>query len=333
MTGTLRLPHLDNAKAILIVLVVFGHVIELELVRSHLGATVFLLIYLFHMPAFAAVSGYLSRPDAYTHTGIRRTFQLLVAYAVFQSLMAVVMWGSIPHSLVYVALHPLYTMWWLLSIVWWRLLLPLFAVGESALAASLSIATALGLAVAVGTIPMDGAILSVSRTFVFLPFFVAGYRAWLHHWRLPVGPTMLASALACLVGSFVLLFWRYDIGMSTWLLGVYSQDGVAPLRAVLMRLALTVWSSALVIAFFYLVPRSRRPITVLGATTLSVFLWHGLAVQVLVNAGLASSVAGTWIAAIATTGALVLVFGLGPIPALTNRMLGITLGRSSSNGR
>ena len=74
--GQRRSIHLDNAKAILIALVVFGSLLELGLLRTGAGAFAYLFIYLFHMPAFALVSGVLSKPDAYTLSGARKLLSL-----------------------------------------------------------------------------------------------------------------------------------------------------------------------------------------------------------------------------------------------------------------
>ncbi len=316
-----RLTRIDNAKAILIVLVVFGHMIELELVRSTAGAALFLLIYLFHMPAFAAVSGYLARPDAYSVAGARRLSGLLLAYAVFQPLMAIAMWGSIPHSAAYVLLHPLFTMWWVLSLVWWRLMLPLFARGASARAAVLSVVAATALSLAFGRLPIDGAVLSFSRTFVFLPFFVAGYRASQRGWKLPHGRGFVVAAAAIMLATLAVLYVRFDFGLSPWLMGAYAQPGFTRLQTVLTGLKLAALSGVLVVSFFVLVPSRTLAITTLGSTTLSVFVWHGLALQMLIATGLAPKAAGTWLAACLTTAAMVLVFGAGPVPKLTNRLI------------
>ena len=49
---------MDNLKALLIFLVVFGHVMEAVMAHSGAAYALTCIIYSFHMPMFAMVSGY-----------------------------------------------------------------------------------------------------------------------------------------------------------------------------------------------------------------------------------------------------------------------------------
>ena len=57
---TQRSPYWDNFKGFLIILVVMGHCMWAYR-DSHIAGYLVKLIYIFHMPAFIFVSGYLSR--------------------------------------------------------------------------------------------------------------------------------------------------------------------------------------------------------------------------------------------------------------------------------
>ena len=52
---------LDNLKVILIFFVVFGHVIEYYINDNSILMTLYIFIYIFHMPLFIFISGYLSK--------------------------------------------------------------------------------------------------------------------------------------------------------------------------------------------------------------------------------------------------------------------------------
>ena len=52
---------LDNLKVVLIFFVVFGHVIEYYIKDNSVLRTIYIFIYIFHMPLFVFVSGYLSK--------------------------------------------------------------------------------------------------------------------------------------------------------------------------------------------------------------------------------------------------------------------------------
>ncbi|CAM5349952.1 hypothetical protein SANTM175S_05530 [Streptomyces antimycoticus] len=54
-------PYFDNAKYLTIVLVACGHAWEPLTYGSRAATAIYLLVYAFHMPAFALISGYFSR--------------------------------------------------------------------------------------------------------------------------------------------------------------------------------------------------------------------------------------------------------------------------------
>src|SRR5699024_7327324 len=119
-----RDPYLDNAKAILITLVVIGH--PLNSVNSYLGGALETWIYAFHMPAFVMISGYLSRSyrNEPRQTG-RLLSSLLVPYMIFQLIHAclrVLINGSDFNVNMF---HPSWTLWFLLALFIWRLCTPL----------------------------------------------------------------------------------------------------------------------------------------------------------------------------------------------------------------
>ncbi|WP_395966755.1 acyltransferase family protein, partial [Brevundimonas diminuta] len=59
-----RIAVWDNARFLLIVLVVIGHAISTVRTDSQLGFALYAYIYLFHMPAMILLSGMFSRPDS-----------------------------------------------------------------------------------------------------------------------------------------------------------------------------------------------------------------------------------------------------------------------------
>ena len=52
---------IDNIKVVLIFLVVFGHLIERYIDTSDTLMAIYMFIYIFHMPLFIYISGYLSK--------------------------------------------------------------------------------------------------------------------------------------------------------------------------------------------------------------------------------------------------------------------------------
>lgn len=83
-----RDPWLDNARFILIALVVFGHSLEPLLDTHPWLATCYRFVYAFHMPAFAFLSGAVAHTDVDTRLLRSVVFRLLWPYLIFQGLYA-----------------------------------------------------------------------------------------------------------------------------------------------------------------------------------------------------------------------------------------------------
>ena len=61
MTEKVRDPYFDNAKLLLIFLVIFGHLIQPFVEDYSQIEDLYYLIYTFHMPGFILISGYFSK--------------------------------------------------------------------------------------------------------------------------------------------------------------------------------------------------------------------------------------------------------------------------------
>ena len=81
---TSRDPWLDNVKMVLITLVVVGH--SIGLVEASEGSHwVYDFIYLWHIPAFVFVSGYLSKSFEWDRRRLKNlVYTLLVPYLLFE---------------------------------------------------------------------------------------------------------------------------------------------------------------------------------------------------------------------------------------------------------
>jgi fucose 4-O-acetylase-like acetyltransferase len=107
---------LDFIKGILIVLVVFGHSIQWIVharTEAYWSDGLFKAIYLFHMPAFIAISGYLAarKIDATTRFSeflFRRTLPPLLAMAVWAGVLA---WPNLSRAVVGLETHVLSDVW------------------------------------------------------------------------------------------------------------------------------------------------------------------------------------------------------------------------------
>ncbi len=260
---------IDSAVGLLIVLVVWGHAIAP--LSGPVAETIEQWLYMFHMPAFVFLSGYLTRKSAHWSPGKIAT-RLLFPYAVFQVLHAVVLSltlgeVSAPHLLV-----PAWTTWYLLSLLAWRLAAPWVA--RLRYAVPVTFAAALG----AGTIAVIGPDFSLARTLGFLPFFALGL-VWRDDWfaRLRVLPVRMA-AFAAFTGALVFAFITQD-GVSRRIFFLhedYADLDYTDVDGILVRAGVLLAGFVLTLAFVSLTGWSRRWLAQAGAASLVIYLVHPL---------------------------------------------------------
>ena len=86
--GVSRDPFFDNAKIVLVTLVVIGHSWTL-LPDVSTSSPVYVFLYTFHVPAFVLVTGYLSRSFTFSRANLRKLITtIVVPYLVFETLLA-----------------------------------------------------------------------------------------------------------------------------------------------------------------------------------------------------------------------------------------------------
>lgn len=267
----------DNIKALLIFCVVFAHL--QNLFSGSLSETLYRTIYIFHMPAFIFVTGRFARFD------LRRilTRQVLL-YGIFQVLY--ITWDHLvlgePWVLQFTT--PRWILWYLMAVALWQLLLPALDTDRPARMA-LTLALSLGLALAAGYWQRLGFWMSLSRVVVFLPFFLLGL-----YGGKGKGPDLSRRArrnagtlwgLLAAGLSWALLRLNVSRGLLYGALS-YADCGCGPELRLLHTLAASCWIGALAC----LAPARRIPlVSALGRNTLTVFLFHGLAVRVIGSRG------------------------------------------------
>ncbi len=275
-----RDPFWENAKLILMVLVVCGHALEPWLLLDPYVDAAYVWIYSFHMAAFAFISGRFSKADGSRKSIVSAAVALLVPYVIFQviyRLMDTYAWYGEPLHFQWT--HPYWLLWFLVSLFSWRLLLPLVARLPWAGALLLVIALTAGI---FDQIEYD---FSLSRILVFFPFFYAGFwwgrrrEGRISQWAaLPavrLGArvlTPISVAAAWFLAPTFDTRWLYGSNPYRWL-EVSLWEGVA------VRLAVLASAAVMVTVFLAWVPRHRTSFTVMGGRTMTIFLIHGLVVK------------------------------------------------------
>ncbi|MFC4586512.1 acyltransferase family protein [Sphaerisporangium corydalis] len=274
-----REPYLDNVKFVLIALVVTGHSLVPTL-GTHSSRSLYVFIYVFHMPLFVLISGYLSRNFWNSNAKTNKLVDtFLVPYVIVEVGYAVLR-TALGHKWSLTIIDPSWLNWYLLALLLWRLSTPVWR----RMRYPLPIAVGVYLMAGLSDLPGD---FSMDRFFGLMPFFVLGL--WLQprhfemlnrRWVKILAGVVLAGAagVALLISKRLPLSPLYfkesyaELHMSWWVgMGV---------RAALLVAALTV--SAAILA---LVPRRNTWFTDLGTRTLYCYLLHGVPVLIAKDMG------------------------------------------------
>ena len=271
--------RIDNAKGILIILVVIGHFL-LPVASTRFTTNSLYLIYTFHMPCFIFISGYLAK-GVYRDGKFRwdRLLRLAWLYFLFELGVHVtegLLEGHIGWRIDF--LHESGAPWYLLALIFWYLLIPAcFYMGKW-----ISLLLALAVGLAGGYAGGLGDFLAADRVLAFAPFFYLGYFFSGENLRaLCRGGRRLAAIALAAVWAAVIFLGTYDY-LEPYRLAVYGAmyDRFAPeLYPVCWLIRLVCYGAALslslgLIAFL---PAVRLPLlTKLGQRTLSVYVLHRL---------------------------------------------------------
>lgn len=287
----------DHLRALLVLLVVAGHFLELTGEQPLYRA-----IYLFHIPALLFLSGRYARFSA------RRLLRLLLTYAVFQVLYRLFDWLVLrqPQNVWNWLFVPYWHLWYLLALAVMLALTPLLEKIPGRFRAP-AFLTSVCAALLWEFLPFSGYTLSFGRILSFFPFFLAGL--YLKNYRPPCGKPRVA-ALAVLVaaaisGTVLLVRSTIPTVLFYGAMNFARSGGTLPQKAAVLALGF-VW-----VALLFVLPWPTRSVplwSAYGRHTLSVYLLHGFVVRLTEHFNhLPRSTAGALLFALVTTAVLGLV--------------------------
>lgn len=160
-----RITYWDNLKGILISLVVFGHFLWAYWGWGYTSSLIS-FIYFFHMPAFAFVSGFFSKSDR--SKSRLSLFKFAIIYIIFNTIIMI--FSSIYFNTSFQFITPCYSYWYLISLIVWRMTIKYVAKIKDILLIGFIAAFFIGFWNDVTNV------LAISRTIVFYPFFIIGYK-------------------------------------------------------------------------------------------------------------------------------------------------------------
>lgn len=116
----------DNAKVILIFLVVFGHMIQPFVGDSKSTEAIYIWIYTFHMPAFILLAGFFAKGSGNKKYIWNLMKKLIIPYLIFQTLYTIYYFLIGKADWQTGVFYPQWSLWFLFSLFSWHILLVLF---------------------------------------------------------------------------------------------------------------------------------------------------------------------------------------------------------------
>ena len=258
----------DNFKGILIFLVVFGHFLYQYAIKCNgsLADDIFVIIYLFHMPAFIFASGYMSKSER--SQSKKSLLKLLLYYLVFNTGMMIFL--NVFKGTQVNLLTPYNSYWYLLSLIAWRATIKDLSKVKGILPISIIIA------ILIGFWPEFSNVLSIRRTIAFFPFFLLGYTyekekltEMLEKKNLKKTLIYLGVLITAVIGLFVFVNMK-NISLNMLLMGTYK----TPIDT-LYRILIFVIAIIMTILVLLVTPNKKIPlISNIGRNSLLIYLVH-----------------------------------------------------------
>lgn len=281
---TKRVPFWDNARWIAVALVIMGHATLKLISASDTAYAFYLFVYTFQVPVLVLVSGYFAKADPPRAPQLKRLLtDVVFPYLIFQSIWIVIQWAVEPgHPFTLDYTSAKWTLWFLIALAIWRLVLPYLAMLKFPFLISVLVSIVSGYASSTDDT------LSLARVAALLPFFVLGwelrrrnqYARWWIAARGKIVWPVRAVAAALLVATGVTMYfgidvWR-DLLVRRFLLfdEQYSSFGYDQWWAGFVRLLVIAFALVMTCAVLVLVPRRRTFFTEWGTATMYIYLLH-----------------------------------------------------------
>lgn len=251
-----------NLKLFLVYLVVYGHWIEPKIGDSQILLIQYKIIYLFHMPLFAFLSGlFLKKSD----DCIRQIKKMLPLYILLQT-------AAIAVNAATDLFTPCWILWYLLSYCTWLTLGWLWFRVGNVKAGYVCLTAVILIGALAGYIPWLDRAFSGSRTVVFFPYFFAGLICrreiqWQDYRRYGVLAFAAALCGVCMFVGHIPAAFLYQAEPFSAI-----ENGFA------MRLLCYGLGGLFGFSFLTFMPGKRFPFTKAGGDTLPAYLLHGPAV-------------------------------------------------------
>lgn len=264
----------DNIKAFLILLVVFGHILNIDNHKIVPYKTIYIFIYMLHMPAFIFIAGYFSKNvDKCRDTAFSK---YLVLYFILDVLCYVQMYiqkvtiGMYPEQPIVFRLFSSPTgCWYILAMFIWKLLIKDFA------KIRFIMPSLVVFGMMVGFTDEFTRKFTLSRLAVYSFFFMLGFFTKKEHIeKIRKAPKLLSVIVIVITGIISYIFAAYFKSSQITILfrGPYASSHM--MQDIIIRATLYIISPMLIFAIFNLMPNKKMKFTNIGQCTLVIYIGH-----------------------------------------------------------
>ncbi len=277
-----RIAYFDNAKGVLILFIILAHVLSLCSKYYSYSDDFFKFASLFMLQCFFFISAYFSAKSK--KPKYKKILSLLKTYLLWQTLITIYyafILEIIDFNLNY--LIPRYTLWFLITMIFYNI----FEFVLEKINYKIMIPLSIVIGLIVGFIPWIGSTLSLSRTFVFFPFYVFGYYAKELKILEKIKTKKIKTLTIILSIIILLVILNCSNILSIKILkGKYSYydiDTISIIIPFLERGLFYIASIIVSIAFLNLIPKGHSFITVIGRNTLYIYLTQGMILKTFIT--------------------------------------------------
>lgn len=254
----------------MIFLVLFCHFIE-KMYTSWQDDVIirylYYFIYLFHMPVFIFISGYFSKKNNSEKYYKNTISNCLIPYIIFNFLYCLMgSKGDILGSLLGFT-YPQWTLWFLMSLFLWRLLVKPISMFKSAFFLSVLLSLYVGFT-------KLGDFLSLARTFSFFPFFIAGYllpEQYIEKIR-SLKKLYAFFAFALAVAS-LLVIQKFGVRISALYMST-PYSGMSGIASIGIRLLIIATGFLCIGGFISIISEKHSIISSIGKNSVLIYLVH-----------------------------------------------------------
>ncbi len=282
-----RIYFFDNCKAILIFLVVFGHLVNI--VNTPLTQKIGTAIYFFHIPLFVFCSGYFA-----TFNPSKILSKNFYPYIIFQTIYLVFAIFVTGENRILQYTNPYWILWYLFALAVWRMLLPFIDTKNKINKLKILIFLVI-ISLVVGFDNVTGYYLSFSRIIVFFPFFALSYyikqeicfeklisffhKKHIKIFSLCVFITLLGIAVIFSVSESFDISWLYGaLPYKKWHYSIW------------MRLWFFITASSAIPFLFSFVTTKKCFLTIIGERSIYIYLIHGFFIKLIIKFNFLSAV-------------------------------------------